>query len=406
MKNEILSKLNDPASLEKLYRSNKRVFAHAFNELYPEIKSAPLAGFWNERLNSRIGSVSRIELLLIIAGVIVAGILAKIPAFAGIDEDFFYPRNIGFILFPVLTAYFAWKNKTRLTTLIITGIVFAASAIYINLLPKEYSDTLMLACIHLFLFLWFVTETAFSSDSGPNSRIEFLRFNGDLLIMSGLIVLAGGILTGITLTLFSFIGLNIETFYFENIVVFALPAVPIIGTYLTRNNPNLVGRISPVMARIFGPLVLVMLTVYLAAIIYLGKDPYNDRDSLMIFNLLLVGVLAIIFFSVSDSDNDRISGTWVLFLLSVLTIAINCIALSAILFRISEWGLTPNRTAILGANFLVLINLLLVSHNLFKVIRKRAGMDTVRKTITAYLPVYFIWVGLVAFLFPLLFGFK
>lgn len=404
MKSEILSNLSNPSALEKLYRSNKAGFARSFNEIYPEIQSAPAADFWNERLHFRVPSVSGTEIIFIVAGAILAGIMAKLPAFTGMDEEFFYSRNIGFILFPILTAYFAWKNKIKLKTMVFLGVVFTASALYINMLPATLSDTLILSCIHMVLFLWFVTETAFSAESGAFSRIEYLRFTGDLVIMSGLIALAGGVLSAITLALFSLIGLDIERFYFENIIVFALPAIPILGSYLTKNNPALVGKISPVIAKIFSPLVLIMLVIYLAAILYLGKDPYNDREFLMLFNLLLIGVMAIIFFSVSDVENDRVAGTWILFLLSALTILINSIALSAILFRISEWGITPNRAAVLGANFLVLVNLLLVSHNLFKVLRNRAGMDIVRKTIAAYLPVYFIWVAIVTFLFPLIFG--
>ncbi len=62
-------------------------------------------------------------------------------------------------------------------------------------------------------------------------------------------------MTGITIGLFSLLGINIEQFYFENIVIFALPAVPILGTYLIQTNPQLVGKVSPVIAKIFSPLV-------------------------------------------------------------------------------------------------------------------------------------------------------
>ena len=152
-----------------------------------------------------------------------------------------------------------------------------------------------------------------------------------------LILIAGGIMTGITIGLFSLIGYNIERFYFENIVVFGLPAAPIIGTYLTQTNPQLVGKVSPVIAKIFSPLVLVMLVIYLVAMAYSGKDPYNDREFLMIFNALLVGVMAIIFFSIAEVTNYNAtpSEKWIVLLLSAVTIMVNGIALSAILFRIS-----------------------------------------------------------------------
>ncbi|MCH5600208.1 hypothetical protein [Niabella ginsengisoli] len=98
--------------------------------------------------------------------------------------------------------------------------------------------------------------------------------------------------------------------------------------------------------------------------------------------------------------------TWVLFLLSIVTILVNGIALSAILFRISEWGITPNRAAVLGSNVLVLINLLLVTAQLFKILFRKESLLHVGKSISWYLPVYFIWAIVVTFVFPFLFGFK
>jgi hypothetical protein len=97
---------------------------------------------------------------------------------------------------------------------------------------------------------------------------------------------------------------------------------------------------------------------------------------------------------------------WILFLLSVITIVVNGIALSAILFRIAEWGITPNRAAVLGANVLMLINLLLVTVQLYRVLSKKTEITAVEKAIAAYLPVYVLWAMIVTFLFPVIFGFQ
>src|SRR5690606_32941994 len=132
-------------------------------------------------------------------------------------------------------------------------------------------------------------------------RLGFLKYNGDLIVITTLIMIAGGIMSGVTIGLFSLIGFDNKEFYIENIVFFVLPAAPIIGTYLAQTNPQLVGKVSPVIAKIFSPLVLVMLVIYLIAMIYSGKNLYNDREFLLIFNALLIGVLAIIFFSVAGT---------------------------------------------------------------------------------------------------------
>jgi hypothetical protein len=181
-----------------------------------------------------------------------------------------------------------------------------------------------------------------------------------------------------------------------------------VATHLTQTNPQLVNKVSPVIAKIFSPLVLVMLVVYLGAIIFSGKDPYNDREFLLLFNLLLIGVMALIFFSVAESSANKnaTSGTWVLLLLAVVTVVVNGIALSAITFRISEGGITPNRLAVLGGNVLILIHLLIVTVMLYKTVTRKAAITEVGRSIVLYLPVYFIWTVVVVFLFPVLFGFK
>jgi len=414
MKDEILTHLNDPRQLEKLYRTNKLSFKREFSTLYPEVKGNTLADFWNERLNYESDEINwgtRRELLFVIIASLLAGVIAKLPAFLPVSEDFFYPRNIGIIIFPALMAYFAWKNKLSTGKIAFIVGLTLVGLIFINSLPNvKKSDTLILSCIHLLLFLWCILGFAFVSEKGNNEekRLSFLKYNGDLVVMTTLILIAGAILSGITIGLFSLIGFNIEKLYVQYIVIFGLPAAPILGTYLTQTNPQLVGKVSPVIAKIFSPLVLVMLVVYLIAMVSSGKNPYNDREFLLIFNALLIGVMAIIFFSVAETSKTTKSPTeiWVLFLLSVVTVVVNGIALSAILFRISEWGITPNRAAVLGGNVLILINLLLVTAQLFRVLSKKANITGVGKAISFYLPIYFLWTIIVTFIFPFIFGFK
>ena len=414
MKEEIRSHINNPGQLEIMYRSNKATFKQAFGIIYPELRGNSIADCWNERLNYESNELNwgtGRELLFVIIASMVAGIIAKLPALLHLDEELFYSRNVGFIVFPILTAFFAWKNNLSAGKIYFIAGTTLAALIFINLLPQNNkSDTLVLSCIHLLLFLWSILGFAFVNDQRNNveKRLSFLSYNGDLIVMTTLIVIAGGILSGVTIGLFSLIGFNIEKFYSENIIVFALPAAPILGTYLTRTNPQLVGKVSPVIAKIFSPLVLVMLVIYLIAIIYSGKDPYNDREFLMIFNALLIGVMAIIFFSVAESskkENNQVE-IWILFLLSSVTIIVGGIALSAILYRIFTLGITPNRAAVMGSNLLIFINLLMVTAQLFRVVSKKTDISGVGKVISFYLPVYCVWTIIVTFIFPLIFGFK
>ncbi len=414
MKEEIESNLDNPKQLEMLYRENKSMFKKTFDLIYPDIRNTTSAQIWNERLNFENKAISwgtKNELLVIIALSFIAGLIAKVPDFTAVKADYFYPRNIAFVIFPLLAVYFAWKQTLNIKNVLLVFATILLSVIYINLLPDTgKSDTLILACIHLPLFMWAVLGFTFTGNEylSFQKRIDFLRYNGDLVVMTTLILIAGAILSGVTVGLFELINIKIEEFYFRNIVVWGLAASPIVGTYLVQSNPQLVKNVSPVIAKVFTPLVLLMLVVYLIAIIYTGKDPYNDREFLLIFNMLLIGVMAIILFSVAETSKNpggKIS-ILLLFALSVVTIIVNGIALSAIIIRISEWGITPNRLAVFGGNVLILTHLMMVTYRLYKSLRNPEELVTVENNISSFLPVYIVWAMVVTFLFPVLFGFK
>lgn len=414
MKEKILENIDKPEQLEKLYRNNKITFKRAFQFIYPDIQEKQVAQVWNERLNFENDEISwgtSNELIFVLVASLLAGFIAKIPVFTNISEEFFYPRNIGFIVFPVLSAYFFWKQKINTKKIIIVFVTYLMAVLYINSLPNDTkSDTLILACIHLPLFLWAVLGFTFIGVkiNDFQSRLDFLRYNGDLVVMCAIIIIAGVLLTVITLGLFTLIDIKIEEFYFQYIIILEVAATPIIGTYLVQTNPQLVNKVSPVIAKIFTPLVLVTLIIYLLAVIWTGKDPYNDREFLLIFNLLLIGVMAIILFSIAEISQNKKSnlGTVLLFLLSSVTIILNGIALSAILFRIAEWGITPNRLAVLGSNLLILTNLLMVTFRLFRSVKDRDELVNVENSIAKFLPIYAVWTIIVTFMFPLLFNFK
>lgn len=414
MREQILLNLDNPRQLEKLYRNNQPTFKTAFNTLYPQVRDNPLAEGWYQRLNYSPEDLfwgTPEERVFVVAGSLLAALLAKLPELLSLNEELFYPRNIGFIVFPLLIAYFGWKNKIpRRTAAWLAGLTLLAIG-FINSLPQgSPTDTLILSCIHLPLWLWSLLGFTFGGGrlkSGVN-WLGFLRYNGELAVMTALLLLAGGLTTGLTLGLFELIGWHIQKFYFNYVVICGLAAVPIVGTFLTQAQPALVNKVAPVIANLFSPVALVMLVVYLAATVFSGKDPYHDREFLLLFNGLLIGVMALIFFSVAETTPTSKNTTQILilFLLSAVTILVNGIALSAVLFRIAEGGITPNRAAVLGANVLMLCHLLYVGVRLLGALTRKTDLALVGQSMAFFLPIYSLWSGVVTFLFPLFFGFK
>jgi len=413
LEEEIKNQIDNPRILEKLYRKNKIAFEKSFNEVFPQIIDNSNAQVWNERLNyqqdeSFFGQKN--DVIFIFLAALITGFVAKIPSFTSITGEFFYPRNLGFLFFTMLMVYFSWKEKIGVKKLILPFLSVLIAAFYINLLPINYNDSIILACIHLPIFLWMIAGYLFVGGElrSTQKKIDYLRFNGDFVVMTAIIMLSGFLFSAITIGLFSLIGINIEEFYAEKIGTWGLAAVPILVTYLVRNNPQLVNKISPVIARIFTPIVFITLLIFLVTIIYTGKNLYDDRNFLMIFNALLIGVMAIILFSITEATKKKNEKINLIFLvgLSMLTIIVNGIALSAIVFRINEFGITPNRLAVIGANLLIFVNLLFVAYKLFMILKGKSELHKVEIVIALFIPIYGIWAALVTFFLPLLFNFK
>jgi hypothetical protein len=311
MQEKILLKMDNPPQLEKLYRDNKPAFKTAFNKLYPELKDNPSARVWYERLNyarqdTFWGTSS--ERTFVVAIGLLAVLFAQLPKIFSLDKDFFYTRNAGFIALPLLMAYFGWKNKVSAKTLTLLSGVVVISIFFINYLPKSStSDTLVLSSIHLPLLLWSLLGFVFGGGRFKKGLdwLGFLRYNGELLVMTALLLISCGLVSAMTINLFGMIGLQIERHYFEYVVISGLAALPIVSTFLTQVQPAIVNKVSPVIANLFSPVAFVMLVAYLAAIVFSGKDPYHDREFLLLFNGLLIGVMALIFFSVADSPSGE-----------------------------------------------------------------------------------------------------
>jgi len=419
MQKSIKENIENPSRLEMLYRSDRKGFEKAFFEIYREISDHKIAEFWKTRLEfgrekESSSKIRKEDILVLVVSCILTGILIKIPQLLGheANEYFFYLRNGGMIALFGLSLYATvTKDLINYKQVIIAFSIFLISAIYINLLPSSReSQSFNLSCIHLPLMLWCLYGMIFIDfdNTDKNRRIAYIRYNGELVVLGAIILIAGAILTMVTLGLFSVIDLTIGQFYLNYIVVWGLVSAPIVATFIIRKYPFVANRIAPIIADIFSPLVLVSLVIYMVSILFSGKNPYNDREFLIVFNIMLLGVMGIVVFSISEAPAGKRSRVReiTLFALSVITIIVDLVALSAILYRLGHYGFTPNRTAVLGSNLLIFINLLLIMIDLYGVVFKNKDIKRVETTIARYLPVYAAWTVIVIFVMPWIFRLK
>jgi hypothetical protein len=417
MRQRIKKNINRPEILEKLYRENKESFISAFESIYPEIEKYDAAWFWKVRLDydrppTGASRSRQSDITILITVCIIASFIAEIPKIFDIGETdtHFYQKNLGLIVFLGLSVYEILVNREyRINRIFLLLSLFLVPALYVNFLPcRELSQSINLAYLHLPLLMWCVYGMVYINFSIRDKLkvVDYVKYNGDMAAMGSLIVIAGMALTGFTIALFAAIDIHIETFYGNYVVIAGIVSAPAVTAFIIKKYPGITNKIAPVIAGIFSPLVLVTLLIYLAVLPFSSRDPYNDREFLIVFNLMLIGVTGIIVFAVSEISRAKRQqfNKIVLFILSIVTTIIDMIALSAIFYRLGEYGISPNRIAVLGSNILILINLLLIMIDLYRVNFKNESIKKVELTISRYLPVYMAWTVIVVFAFPALFS--
>jgi hypothetical protein len=277
----------------------------------------------------------------------------------------------------------------------------------LNLLPMAETDSVLLAYLHLPVFLWAVVGFAFTGNEyrSGRARLAYLKFNGEFGILYACMAISGMLLTGITMRLFQLVELDIIEFYFKNVVVFGAAGLAVVAAYLVSKNLKLAKNIAPYIARIFSPLVLVTLAAYLITVAWVGRSPFSDRDFLLSFNGILLGVLVVTIFSITErgSDERKSMMDYVNAALIALALIIDSVALAAIVFRLSTYGITANRLAVLGINVLIWANLIWIISAYIRLLRNQAGPSAIQDAVTKYLPIYGLWAAFVTVAFPLIF---
>lgn len=326
--------------------------------------------------------------------------------------DEFYGRNFAYIFLPSLVIYYSIKNQISKKTIIILAATVLACVLYTNLIPIDFiedSQSGILSAMHTPLLIWIALGIAFTGKNikSAKNRMDYLRYNGHIFLIYGLIAIAGMILTGMTIMLFQFIGLNIEEAYLQWVIIPGMVATPIIANYLIEEQPQIVSKVMSIIAKIFAPLTLLTLVIFSVGLIISKQNPLYNRDLLFVLTGIQVTVFALITFAISRKEETQNKfNNIVLFSLSTLTSILNIVALTALIFRLTKYGFTPNRIVVLGANLLLFINLILISISLFKLIQNKKEITGTEQAITKMLPIYAGWTLFVVFILPVIFKFQ
>jgi hypothetical protein len=355
-------------------------------------------------------SSRELPMVLGLAG--ASALAVKAPALLGLDlstDGGFYARNIGLFVLPFLAGYFAWKRQLGLRrSLRLLVPPFLLGAVVANGYPfARGGSTEVLTAIHLPVMLWSAVGLAYVGGewrSHPR-RMDFVRFTGEWVVYYALLALGGGVLVALTTAGFDAITLDVSWFIEEWVLPCGAVGAVLVAAWLVEAKQGVVENIAPVLTRVFTPLTVVMLLAFLVAT--LATDSAADRDLLILVDLILVLVLGLLLYAISARDPqappDGFDRLQVLLVISALLLDV--LMLTAMLGRIADFGVSPNRLAALGLNIVLLVNLAWATWLSVGFLRHRRPLHDLERWQTTYLPVYAGWAAVVVVAFPPAFRF-
>lgn len=350
------------------------------------------------------------EALAFAVAAAVALQVARLVAGAPGEEPGWLFRNASLFVLPFLAAWFARRRALPRAAWLVTGAAFAALAVAVNVFPYDQdSATEVLVATHLPVLLWCVVAFPFMGATlrSHERRMDVVRFTGEWGIYYALIALGGGVLMALTAAVLEPAGVDADT-----VASWVLPAgaagAVLVAAWLVEAKQRVVENMAPVLTLLFTPLFAVMLLVAAAAYAVNGLGDAFDRDLVGVFDALMVVVLGLVLYGLSAREPadrpgwmDRIQLVAV-----VAALVLDVLVLVSMAGRIGDLGLSPNRTAAVGLNLLLLVNLAGAAWLSVRFLTGHGTLHRLERWQTAYLPVFAAWLAVVVLVLPPAFAFS
>ena len=206
---------------------------------------------------------------------------------------------------------------------------------------------------------------------------------------------------------FNAIGLDAEDFIGLWMVPCGAMAAVIVSAWLVEAKQSVIENMAPVLTRVFTPLFTAALLAFLVAVLLTTRGIDVERDALILFDLLLVVVLGLLLYAISARDLAAPPGLFDRLQIALVgsALIIDVLVLVAITGRITGFGFTPNKSAALGENLILLANLAWSAWLFAGFVRGSLPFARLERWQTRYLIVYAAWAWTVVLAFPLVFRF-
>ena len=412
----IRSSESDPKRLEELYRSAQTAgaeadFARAVEACHQEAPESSLMAAWHYRLQpvqnlhaaERTVDWKAALPIALIAGIICA--VLSLPAFDYLDEMPYLVLTWSLVGGAAIIAYLtiAGHERRAIWSTLLALLIAGAYVTLLTLGGRRVSyRTLMM--IHLpLLATTAVAVKVLGRRRDPADRFGFLLKAIEVCVVGGVYVIVGGIFAVITFGLFDAIGVELPVELQRTLVAAGGGAITVLAVatvYDPRFGPAAqrleqgLGRIVPTMFRLLLPLALGVLVVYLFVVPFNFIVPFESRDVLIVYNIMLFAVVGLLLAAtpmraeeLKESHHRLLRSGYVA--VAILAVIISMYALSATTYRTALGGITLNRFTVIGWN---LINIGLLVVLIGRALRRQSEwVPAVQSAFTQGAVVYVAW---------------
>jgi hypothetical protein len=321
------------------------------------------------------------------------------------------------ILAVVVLVFLTLTAKKGYERALAVGAALAGITAYVVLLSFSRQHYRELMTLHVPLLAWVaVAVSLMGFRSHPESRFAFLSKSVEVSVTTGVYVIAVFVFAGVTTGMFQALSLRIPDAISRLLFVGGAGLIPIIAVasvYDPLADPTAqdfqrgLSKMVAVLPRLLLPLTLVVLVIYLGFIPFNFMAPFNNRDTLIVYNGMLFAVIGLLL-GATPLRADELSPRYQTALragilaIAILVIVVSVYALAAIVYRTVQGGLTLNRLAVIGWNSLNIGLLGLLAYRQFRR-GKEKWIESLHATFSLGSVGYFAWAVFLTLALPWLF---
>ena len=283
-----------------------------------------------------------------------------------------------------------------------------------------YSQFYYIKYVFSVIIFFIILALSYNGFQVLNSKTisEFFTFSADILIFAGLIAGIVSTVFGIFAAIVIFLIKDIISSLDEKII-FKLILLSI--SFLSSIFPFLVytvyrkmkTNISIYLSRILMPFSLLFIFILLILLLMPDISPYDNRVSFILYNIMLAIIVLNMFFIRIDYKSSIFTKALYI-VLPIIAIIFDVLVLTSSLYRLIEYGISPNKITLIGTNLIMLGNLIFITFfnikSILIIFKKTDDIPNIKEITIGdtksvfYIYIYGIWAFIACFIIPVLFS--